>query len=63
MVIPEPFPGVVVRYVYLWSREPAASRIQGKERPACLVVASDSTTKPRFVVLLPITHSALAGIP
>ena len=25
--------------------------------PTCLVAASDSLTKPRFVVLLPITHS------
>jgi len=61
MAIPEPSPGLVVRYDYLWSREAAAGRIQGKERPACLVVASDSKTKPRFVVLLPITHSPPLG--
>ncbi|AMN47181.1 hypothetical protein ACG33_08750 [Steroidobacter denitrificans] len=61
MTIPEPSPGLVVRYDYLWSREAAAGRIQGKERPACLVVASDSDTKPRFVVLLPITHSPPLG--
>ena len=29
----------------------------GKERPACLVAASDPSVSPRFVVLLPITHS------
>jgi hypothetical protein len=61
MAIPDPSPGLVVRYDYLWSREAAAGRIQGKERPACIVVASDSTTKPRFVVLLPITHSHPLG--
>lgn len=31
---------------------------QGKDRPACLVAASDPGARPRFVVILPITHSA-----
>ncbi len=61
MAIPEPSPGLVVRYDYLWSREAAAGHTQGKDRPACLVAASDSETKPRFVVLLPITHSPPLG--
>lgn len=58
MPIPEPKPGLVVRYDYLWSREAAGGGMQGKDRPACLVAASDSQTTPRFVLLLPITHSA-----
>lgn len=57
MALPEPKPGLVIRYDYLWSREAAAGRDQGKERPACLVAASDSSLRPRFVVILPITHS------
>lgn len=61
MAIPEPAPGLVIRYDYLWSREAAAGRIQGKNRPACLVAAADSATKPRFVVLLPIIHSPPIG--
>jgi hypothetical protein len=61
MAIPEPSPGLVVRYDYLWSREAAAGRTQGKDRPACLVAASDSEAKPRFVVLLPITHAPPIG--
>jgi hypothetical protein len=61
MAIPEPSPGLVVRYDYLWSREAAVGHTQGKNRPACLVAASDSQTKPRFVVLLPITHSRPLG--
>lgn len=32
-------------------------REQGKERPACLVAALDSPALPRFVVILPITHT------
>jgi len=55
--LPEPRPGLVFRYDYLWSREAAAGRDQGKERPACLVAALDSSIAPRFVVILPITHT------
>jgi len=61
MAIPEPSPGLVIRYDYLWSREAAVGRTQGKDRPACLVAASDSASTPRFVVLLPITHSPPTG--
>jgi hypothetical protein len=61
MSLPEPKPGLVIRYDYLWSHEAAAGRDQGKDRPACLVAASDSATMPRFVVILPITHTAPAG--
>jgi len=61
MATPEPSPGLVVRYDYVWSREAAVGRTQGKDRPACLVAGSDSTATPRFVVLLPITHSPPRG--
>jgi hypothetical protein len=57
VALPEPRPGLVVRYDYLWTREASAGRDQGKDRPACLVAASDSTKTPRFVVILPITHT------
>lgn len=56
MPLPEPRPGLVIRYDYLWMKETAAGRDQGKERPACLVAAIDAVTTPRFVVILPITH-------
>lgn len=61
MALPEPKPGLVIRYDYLWNREAASGRDHGKNRPACLVAASDSNAKPRFVVILPITHSAPTG--
>jgi hypothetical protein len=57
VALPDPKPGLIVRYDDLWSREATAGRDQGKDRPTCLVAASDSLTKPRYVVLLPITHS------
>ena len=51
MALLEPRPGLVIRYDYLWSREAAAGHRQGKERPACLVAATDPATAPRFVDL------------
>ena len=61
MVLPDPRPGLVVRYDYLWTHEAAAGREQGKTRPACLVAATDPAVRPRYVVLLPITHTPPAG--
>jgi hypothetical protein len=61
MALPEPKPGLVVRYDYLWSHEAASGRDQGKDRPACLVAASDASAAPRFVVLLPVTHTPPTG--
>lgn len=61
VAFPEPKPGLVVRHDYLWTHEAAAGRDQGKDRPASLVAASDSQTRPRFVVLLPITHTRPDG--
>jgi hypothetical protein len=61
MVFPEPKPGLIVRYDYLWTHEAATGRDQGKDRPACLVAATDSMVRPRYVVLLPITHAPPSG--
>jgi hypothetical protein len=61
VALPEPKPGLIVRYDYLWTGEAAAGRQQGKDRPACLVAATDAVATPRFVVLLPITHTTPTG--
>lgn len=61
MPLPEPKPGLVVRYDYLWTHESVRGQVQGKDRPACLVAASDSAVQPRYVVLLPITHTPPTG--
>lgn len=61
MALPEPEPGQVIRHDDLWTHEAADGRDQGKERPACLVAATDSTVRPRFVVILPITRTAPTG--
>ncbi len=61
MALPEPKPGLVIRYDYLWTHEAAAGRDQGKTRPTCLVAATDPQARPRYVVLLPITHTPPSG--
>ena len=61
MALPEPKPGLIIRYDNMWNGEAAVGRDQGKDRPACLVAASDSAATPRFVVILPITHAAPVG--
>ncbi len=61
MALPDPKPGLVVRYDYLWTHDAAAGRHQGKTRPTCLIAATDTAVRPRYVVLLPITHTPPAG--
>lgn len=61
MAIPEPKPGLVLRYDYLWTHEAAAGQDQGKDRPTCLVAATDALARPRYVVLMPITHAPPSG--
>jgi hypothetical protein len=62
VALPDPKPGLIVRYDYLWSHEAAGGQEQGKDRPTCLVAASDSADRPRYVVLLPITHVPPSGM-
>ncbi|WP_342238781.1 hypothetical protein [Inquilinus sp. OTU3971] len=61
MPLPDPKPGLVLRYDYLWAHEAVAGRDQGKDRPTCLLAATDDAARPRYVVLLPITHSRPTG--
>ena len=61
MSVPEPRPGLVIRYDFLWSHEAAVGRDSSKDRPTCIVAATDGASKPCYVVLLPITHSPPTG--
>jgi hypothetical protein len=59
MAIPNPEPGLVISYAYVWHREYRAGKIEGrKTRPSVIVLAvtrqEEDTTS---VVVLPITHS------
>ena len=56
---PEPEPGLVVRYAYLWRREQEAGREEGaKDRPCAIVLAlaGKESGRPR-VIVLPVTHT------
>ena len=51
---PEPVPGLVIRYSYLWRSEHEQGREEGvKDRPCAVVLALPGQN----VVVLPITHS------
>jgi hypothetical protein len=57
--LPEPVPGLVIRYSYLWHSEHLAGREEGqKDRPCALIAAirTDDERGPR-VLVLPVTHT------
>jgi len=58
MTLPEPRPGLVVRYAYLWTHEAAAGREEGsKDRPCALLLAVRALSGEMTVTALPITHT------
>jgi hypothetical protein len=61
MPLPAPEPGLVLRYDFLWHDDAARGTNDGKDRPVCLVATSAPSIEPRFVVLLPITHTPPSG--
>ncbi len=59
MALPKtPFPGMVVRYSFLWSSEARAGQAEGrKDRPCVIVTAIRRVADGRLRVrVLPITH-------
>ena len=58
MALPEPEPGLVISYAYLWHHEHQSGRDEGrKDRPCVIVVAVESTSDGATVVTVaPITH-------
>jgi len=59
MPIPNPEPGLVISYSYLWHHEHLAGREEGqKDRPSVIVLAVEREADGAiFVTVLPITHS------
>ncbi|MCK8788153.1 hypothetical protein M0638_27775 [Roseomonas sp. NAR14] len=59
MTWPEPRPGLVIRYAYLWDREARAGQEEGaKDRPCAVVLAVRDEDGDTRVYVLPITHAA-----
>ena len=59
MALPEPVPGLIIRYSYLWCREHLQGRDEGqKDRPCAIVAALRKDEHGDIhVLVLPITHS------
>jgi hypothetical protein len=57
--LPEPVPGLVIRYSYLWYSEYRQGREEGqKDRPCAIVAAVRSVgSQTQRVLVLPVTHS------
>jgi hypothetical protein len=51
MALPEPEPGLVISYVYLWHHEHQSGHDEGrKDRPCVIVVAAERTSDGATVV-------------
>jgi hypothetical protein len=58
MALPEPAPGLVISYSYLWHDQHAAGSEEGrKARPCAIVVAARDEEGDTKVYVAPITHS------
>lgn len=58
MSLPEPYPGLVISYAYLWWEEFRQGREEGrKDRPCAVVVARRIEADQTVVTVVPITHS------
>lgn len=58
MSYPDPHPGLVIRYAYLWKREHEEGREDGsKDRPCAVVLSIAEEDREREVLVLPITRT------
>ncbi len=58
MDIPEPQPGLVIRYAYLWREEHERGRDEGiKDRPCAVVLAVEEADGRKRVAVVPVTHT------
>lgn len=54
---PDPQPGLVIRYAYLWRSQEELGREEGaKDRPCAIVLATRRGGDTLMVVVAPITH-------
>jgi hypothetical protein len=58
MPFPQPVPGLVLRYSYLWRAEQRQGQEEGvKDRPCAVVLVTTTDEGERIVTVLPITHT------
>lgn len=60
MSLPEPVPGLVIRYGFLWSDDARSGAEEGsKDRPCAIVLSSPPTPRGnRLTLVVPITHAS-----
>jgi hypothetical protein len=58
VAFPEPVPGLVIRYAYLWRREFKRGQEEGtKDRPCAVVMVVTDDMGDKIVIVLPVTHA------
>ena len=58
MALPEPVPGLVIGYSYVWAEEHKRGREEGaKDRPCAVILVTTSDDDERVVTVLPISHA------
>lgn len=58
MALPEPKPGLVIRYAYLWHDEHLKGREEGqKDRPCVVILCVRKEHGQRIVTVAPVTHT------
>jgi hypothetical protein len=58
VALPEPRPGLVIAYSYLWSAQHRQGQADGtKERPCAVVLTTLSDAGDTIVTVVPITHT------
>ncbi len=58
MPLPDPKPGLVINYSYLWRDEVAAGREEGrKNRPCVVILAVQTIEGSQVVTVAPVTHA------
>ena len=62
MSLPQPVPGLVIRYAYLWADEHQRGQAEGrKDRPSAVILVTADEHGDRIVTVLPVTHSPPAN--
>lgn len=58
MPLPDPVPGLVLRYSFLWSHEAKAGSEDGsKDRPCAVLLTTTRKDGETMVTVLPVTHT------
>lgn len=58
MPFPDPVPGQVIRYSYLWASEHARGQEEGvKDRPCAVILVTEDDAGERVVNVLPVSHT------